>query len=125
MTNLVTGNLVLLGKRHKNVYEAKIVDSKEDTLKCLSAVSDCSMLWHKRMGHISIITINKLISKDLLRELPTKSFSNNKVCGTCIQGKKVRSSFKPKLTVSTTKPLELLHMDLCGPMRVQSQDCLF
>ena len=44
VTNLVTGNLVLLGKRHKNVYKAKIVDSKEGTLKCLSAVSDCSML---------------------------------------------------------------------------------
>ena len=46
VTNSEAGNLVLLGKRHKNVYKAKIVDSKEDTLKCLSAVSDCSMLWH-------------------------------------------------------------------------------
>ena len=44
VTNSVTGNLVLLGKRHKNVYKVKTVDSKEDTLKCLSAVSDCSML---------------------------------------------------------------------------------
>ncbi|XP_015075296.1 uncharacterized protein LOC107019261 [Solanum pennellii] len=51
VTNSVTGNLVLLGKRHKNVYKAKTVDSIEDTLKCLSAISDCSMLWHKRMGH--------------------------------------------------------------------------
>ena len=66
----MTGNLVLLGKRHKNVYKAKIVDSKEDTLKCLTAVSDCSI--HKRMGHISMTTINKLISKDLVRGLPTK-----------------------------------------------------
>ena len=72
VTNSVTGNLVLLGKRHKNVYKAKIVDCKEDTLKCLSAVSDCSMLWHKRMGHISIITINKLISKDLVRDCQPK-----------------------------------------------------
>ena len=66
-------------------------------------------------------TINKLISKDLVRGLPTKSFRDNQVCGTWIQGKQVRSSFKPKSTVSTTKPLELLHMDLCGPMRVQSR----
>ena len=73
------------------------------------------------MGHISMTTINKLISKDLVRGLPTKSFKDNQVCGTCIQGKQVRSSFKPKLTVSTTKPLELLHMDLCGPMRVLSR----
>ena len=120
VTNSVTGNLVLLGKRHKNVYKVKTVDSKEGTLKCLSAVSDCSMLWHKRMGHISMTTINKLISKDLVRGLPTKSFKDNQVCGTCIQGKQVRSSFKPKLTVSTTKPLELLHMDLCGPMRIKA-----
>nr|XP_010319962.1 uncharacterized protein LOC104647085 [Solanum lycopersicum] len=53
VTNSVTGNLVLLGKRHKNVYKVKIVASKEDTLKCLSAVLDCSMLWHKRMGPIA------------------------------------------------------------------------
>ena len=101
----MTENLVLLGKRHKNVYKAKIVDCKEDTLKCLSAVSDCSMLWHKRMGHISMTTINKLISKDLVRGLPTKSFRDNQVYETCIQGKQVRSSFEPKLTVSTTKTL--------------------
>ena len=44
VTNSVTGNLVLLGKRHKNVYKVKTVDSKEDNLKSLSAVSDCSML---------------------------------------------------------------------------------
>ena len=53
VTNSVTGNLFLLGKRYKNVYKVKIVDSKEDTLKCLSAVLDCSMLWHKRMGPIA------------------------------------------------------------------------
>ena len=32
----------------------------------------------------------------------------------------MRSSFKPKKVVSTTRPLELLHMDLCGPMRTAS-----
>ena len=103
------------------MYKTKFVEFKENTLKCLSALSDCSMLWHKTMGHIIITKIDKLISKDLVRGLPTKTFSNNKVCGTCIQGKQVRLSFKPKLTISTTKPLELLHMDLCGPMCVQSR----
>ncbi|XP_075099216.1 uncharacterized protein LOC142176057 [Nicotiana tabacum] len=36
-------------------------------------------------------------------------------------GKHVKSSFKPKKDVSTSKPLDLLHMDLRGPMRVQSR----
>ena len=38
----------------------------------------------------------------------------------CAQGKQTRSSFKPKKFVSTSRPLEMLHMDLCGPMRVKS-----
>ena len=29
--------------------------------------------------------------------------------------------FKSKNVVSTTRPLELIHMDLCGPMRIQSR----
>ena len=37
-----------------------------------------------------------------------------------MKGKQVRSSFKAKNDVTSKAPLELLHMDLCGPMRVQS-----
>jgi len=43
------------------------------------------------------------------------------VCDACARGKHVKSSFKPKKDVSTSNPLELLHMDLCGPMRVPSR----
>src|ERR1044071_9205740 len=35
-------------------------------------------------------------------------------------GKHVRNSFKSKNQVSTFKLFELIHMDVCGPMRVQS-----
>ena len=41
-------------------------------------------------------------------------------CETCIKGKQTRTSFKSKNEVSTKKPLELLHMDLCGPMKTLS-----
>jgi len=63
VTNSASGKLILLGKRHKNVYKTNIMNPKENTLKCLSAVTDWFILWHKRMGHISLSTINKLISK--------------------------------------------------------------
>ena len=33
----------------------------------------------------------------------------------------MRSSFKSKFLVTTSRPLELIHMDLCGPMRTQSR----
>ena len=50
--------------------------------------------------------------------LPSIKFNDDKVCDACTRGKQVRTSFKSKNCVSTSRPLELLHVDLCGPMRV-------
>ena len=58
--NSTTGELVLLGKRHKNVYTAEIISS-ENLLTCLSALTENSTHWNKRLGHINLYTINKLI----------------------------------------------------------------
>ncbi|XP_049410536.1 uncharacterized protein LOC125873707 [Solanum stenotomum] len=58
---------------------------------------------------------------DLVRGLPKLKFSDNKVCDACVRGKQTRSSFKPKKGVSTTRPLELLHMNLCGLVRIQNR----
>lgn len=44
-------------------------------------------------------------------------FSKDQICDACQLRKQIRSSFKVKNIVSTTKPLQLLHMDLFGPTR--------
>jgi len=64
--------------------------------------------------------LNKLVFKDLVVGLPSIKFNDDKVCDACARGKQVRKSFKLKYYVSTTRPLELLHVDLCGPMRITS-----
>ena len=64
--------------------------------------------------------LHKLSTKDLVRGLPIITPDNMTSCSDCMQGKQVRSSFKAKNDVTSKKPLELLHMDLAGPMRVQS-----
>ncbi|XP_049372830.1 uncharacterized protein LOC125837800 [Solanum verrucosum] len=120
VVNSTTEELVLLGKRHKNVYKTEIM-SPENSPTCLSAITENSFLWHNRLGHISFSTINKLISKELARGLPETKLNSEQIYGACAQGKQIKSSFKPKAVVSTTKPLELLHMDLCGPMCVLSK----
>ena len=65
-------------------------------------------------------TIRKLAKQELVRGLPKYNFENDHLCDACAKGKQVRSSFKPKNSISTSRPLELLHMDLCGPIPVQS-----
>src|SRR5687768_11835327 len=64
--------------------------------------------------------MHELVSKYLVKGLPTLDYKHNPSSDACIRGKQVRSSFKPKKMVSTSRPCELLHIDLCGPMRVRS-----
>ena len=47
-------------------------------------------------------------------------FENDLFCDACAKGKHTRSSFKSKNCVSTSRPLELLHLDLFGPTRTMS-----
>jgi len=63
---------------------------------------------------------NRIASKDLVIGLPKLKFERNRLCEACQKGKQTKSSFKPINDVSTTRPLELLHMDLFGPSRTKS-----
>lgn len=61
-----------------------------------------------------------MTSKDLVIGLPKIKFSKYHLCNACQMGKQIRVSFKSKNIVSTTRPLEILHMDLFGPSRTKS-----
>ncbi|CAJ2637126.1 unnamed protein product [Trifolium pratense] len=65
-------------------------------------------------------TISKLSQLDLVRGLPKIKFDKDKICEACVRGKQVKSSFYPKDFISTKKPLELLHIDLFGPVNTTS-----
>jgi hypothetical protein len=58
---------------------------------------------------------------DLVKGLPITKFVKDKICDGCQLGKQTKSSFKKrKKVISTSRPLELLHMDLFGPIRTAS-----
>ncbi|GKA18931.1 putative ribonuclease H-like domain-containing protein, partial [Tanacetum coccineum] len=64
--------------------------------------------------------INKLVKGHLVRGLPLKVFVNDLTCVACKKGKQHKASCKAKLDRIIKKPLELLHMDLFGPVSVES-----
>jgi len=119
--NMDTRDIVLRGKRHKNVYKVCISSLPQNNLTYLSALNDDKILWHKRLGHASLSLLNKLISKDLVVGIPTIKYDDGKVCDACPKGKQIKNSFKTKRYVSTSRLLEMLHIDLCGPMRIMSR----
>ncbi|GJX63304.1 retrovirus-related pol polyprotein from transposon TNT 1-94 [Tanacetum coccineum] len=52
--------------------------------------------------------------------LPKLKYVKDQLCSSCEVSKAKRSSFKSKTVPSSKGRLNLLHMDLCGPMRVAS-----
>ncbi|GJV47104.1 putative ribonuclease H-like domain-containing protein [Tanacetum coccineum] len=117
-------NQILLKiSRKDNMYsfDMKNIVPKEN-LTCLvaKATLDKSMLWYKRLGHISFKNINKLVKDNLVRGLPSKHFENDQTCVACLKGKQHRASCKSKVLNPITKPLFILHMDLFGPTFMSS-----
>ncbi|GJX23598.1 retrovirus-related pol polyprotein from transposon TNT 1-94 [Tanacetum coccineum] len=84
------------------------------------ATSTKSWLWHRMLSYLNFGTINQLTSKDLVDGLLKFKYNKDHLCSACEQGKSKKASLPPKLVPSTESKLELLHMDLCGPMRVAS-----
>ncbi|GKD43965.1 retrovirus-related pol polyprotein from transposon TNT 1-94 [Tanacetum coccineum] len=72
------------------------------------------------LSHLSFGTINQLTSKDLVDGLPKSKYNKDHLCSACEQGKSKKASLPPKMVPCTESKLKLLHMDLCGPMRVAS-----
>ncbi|GJW21442.1 retrovirus-related pol polyprotein from transposon TNT 1-94 [Tanacetum coccineum] len=86
----------------------------------LKASKSKSWLWHRRLNHLNFGTINDLARKDLVRGLPRLKFEKDHLCSACQLGKSKKFSHKPKSENTNMEVLHTLHMDLCGPMRVQS-----
>ncbi|GJT89799.1 retrovirus-related pol polyprotein from transposon TNT 1-94 [Tanacetum coccineum] len=84
------------------------------------ATSIKSWLWHRRLSHLNFGTINDLTRLDLVESLPKFKYGKDHLCSACERGKSKKTSHPPKLVQSDHSKLELLHMDLCGPMRVAS-----
>nr|GEZ14782.1 hypothetical protein [Tanacetum cinerariifolium] len=58
--------------------------------------------------------------KGLVRGLPKLKFEKDHICLACAMGKSTKKTHKPKSEDTNQEKLYLLHMDLCGPMRVES-----
>nr|GEU44804.1 putative ribonuclease H-like domain-containing protein [Tanacetum cinerariifolium] len=116
-------NILLRTPRQHNMYSIdlnNIVPHKDLTCLVAKASANECIFWHRRLGHLNVKTMNKLVRHNLVRGLPTKSFDNDHTCTACLKGKQHKASCKSKLVNSVTKPLHTLHMDLFGPTSVSS-----
>jgi transposase InsO family protein len=71
-------------------------------------------LWHRRLGHInqqSLLKLSNVVSGIDKGDLKIET----ELCETCIEGRQHKAPF-PGTRNPTTRPLERVHSDLCGPI---------
>lgn len=105
------GDLVAQAKSSNGTYK---IDGKY--IKCMLAKNNRLIEWHRKMGHISfegLKAVQKAVSGIDFNE--TKDSIKN--CVSCAEGKQPRAVFhKRDVEIKTKGILELIHMDVCGPM---------
>src|SRR4051795_152072 len=74
-------------------------------------------LWHCRLGHIGVQRMKKLHADGLLESLDYESFDT---CEPCLMGKMTKTLFSGTMERATNL-LEIIHIDVCGPMSVEAR----
>ncbi|GJT71716.1 retrovirus-related pol polyprotein from transposon TNT 1-94 [Tanacetum coccineum] len=116
------GNDLLTGNRGSDLYTISLQETTSSTPICFMAKASLTQawLWHRRLSHLNFDYINLLSKKDVVIGLPKLKYVKDQLCSSCEVSKAKRSSLKTKVVPSSKGRLNLLHMDLCGPMRVAS-----
>jgi hypothetical protein len=87
---------------------------------CLMSKEDEVKLWHQKLGHLNLKVMKKIISEEAIRGLPKLKIEQGNICGEYQIEKQTKMSHPKLQHLTTSKVLELLHMDLMGPMQVES-----
>nr|GEU96004.1 integrase, catalytic region, zinc finger, CCHC-type, peptidase aspartic, catalytic [Tanacetum cinerariifolium] len=113
---------LLSGSRDTNLYTISLDDMLKTSPVCIlsKASKTKSWLWHCWLSHLNFNTLNKLAKDGLARGIPKLKFKKDHMCSACALGKSKKSSHKPKAEDTNQEKLYLLHMDLYGPMCVET-----
>ena len=76
-----------------------------------------SYLWHLRLGHIGYSGLEATVNNNLATGIDIRSIKQWELCGGCALGKQTRVKFQLASTDRTKDLLEVVHSDVCGPMR--------
>ncbi len=118
------GEAIAIAPREGNLYQMNFmkVHGVDAANLVQSPTGDGGLeLWHRRLGHLNekgVRTLQTMVSGMNLGKISCPTYSL--VCEACIQGKQHRAPFPKEGGRRATKPLEIVHSDVCGPMRTTS-----
>ena len=109
-------SIVFTGQLKNKLYLVDFNKSKAKLETCLVAKSSMGWLWHHRLAHVGMRNLAKLQKDEHIIGLKNVRFEKDRICSACQAGKQVGVPHPPKSIMTMTQPLELIHMDLFGPV---------
>jgi len=109
-------SIVFTGRLKNKLYLVDFSKSETKIETCLVAKSSMGWLWHHRLAYVGMRNLAKLLKDNHILGLTNVSFEKDRICSACQAGKQVGVPHPPKCIMTTTQPLELIHMDLFGPV---------
>ena len=85
----------------------------------LANVSETTRLWHRRYGHLNYKSLKSLEHKKMVTGLP-KLTATSEICNDCLIGKHHRDPIPTKSLSRAGRILDLIHADICGPIKPAS-----
>jgi hypothetical protein len=106
----------------KGVLDCKLylVDFTKDKVNLDACLIAKTNMGHRCLAHVGMKNLHKLLKGEYVLGLTDVCFEKDGPYGVCQAGKQFGSSHLGKNTMTTSKPLELLHMDLFGPIAYHS-----
>lgn len=112
------GKLVLNADRFDGLYYIREFDQDANTLSVPDNKVSIDLL-HRRLGHANVRDIADAIRKGFVKGVQLEKSDGKLNCDTCLKCKMTRTPF-PKRSERQTRILDLIHTDVCGPMREAS-----
>jgi hypothetical protein len=110
------GSFAFKGVLRGKLYLMDFVAEEVELDKCLIAKRNMGQLWHHKLAHVGMRNLHKLQKDGHILGLTNIVFEKDRPCGACQAEKQVRAPHHAKNIMTTTRPLEMLHMDLSGPI---------
>jgi hypothetical protein len=110
------GSLAFKGVLDDKLYLVDFSEEEADLDACLIAKTSMGWLWHRRLAHVGMKNLHKLLKGEHVLGLTNVCFEKDRPYAACQVGKQVGSTYHSKNVMTTSRPLEFLHMDLFGPV---------
>ena len=114
------GKLHGMGSLVDKLYQLDCEPVSMENVSVASEQTNEIDLWHQRLGHINGQQLKEVVQKDVVIGIKIPKAANLSFCEGCVEGKMHRKPFKPVGEIRSTRKLQLVHSDVCGPMHTES-----